>query len=211
MNGLLELVSAPLVRYIATSHEIRHFVQRAEQGILKRSAAGWAVSTKGALAKGDAGPRVWNRQEDMVLGFWLSRGERQGKFKITWVRINDRSNNMGCLSTKGMYQRPRNDTVSVHFLKGRGGLDYLYGLLHDGVPHSGENCSRWVWYDNCRDLASARRNVKEWCAANCGSKPCTNALNPNFVTKPRRAEDRKTNTKPSRSKMRKDDIKRFKG
>jgi len=208
MNGLLELLSAPLVRHVATAPEVVHFVERARHGIEVRQAAGWEVSSS-ALKKGELGPRVWNRQEDMVVGFWLSRAERRGRFNVTWVRINDRSNNMGCLSTKGMYQRPRNDTVSVHFLKGRGGLDYLYGLLHDGVPHSGENCSRWVWYDNCRDVERASSRVRTWCKANCpGGGPCANTLNPAFVSKPIRAEDRAT--KPSKMKSR-EEMARVKG
>ena len=81
--------------------------------------------------------------------------------------------------------------VSVHFLKERGGLDYLYGLLHDRVPHSGENCSRWVWYDNCRTLEGASQRVRKWCQEHCGGKPCSNALDPSFVSKPVRAEDEK--------------------
>lgn len=113
----------------------------------------------------------------------------QGAFQVAWVRINDRSANMGCLSTKGMYQRPRHDVVSVHNLKERGGLQYLYGLFHDGVAHSGENCTRWVYYDNCRDLGNANRKVTDWCKKNCDGAECPNTLNPGFVDKPVRAED----------------------
>ncbi len=71
----------------------------------------------------------------------------------------------------------------------RGGLDYLYGLLHDGVPHTGENCTRWVYYDNCRDLQSARAPVVQWCKAHCAGAPCPNTLSSDFVSKPVRAED----------------------
>ena len=87
------------------------------------------------------------------------------------------------------------------------GLDYLYGLLHDRLPHSGENCSRWVWYDNCRNLAAAPARVVKWCKDNCDSGPCPNTLNPNFVSKPVRAEDQAT--KPS--KLRKAEMARVKG
>ncbi len=103
MNGLLELLSAPLVRYVATSDEVRRFVERAHDGCEARRAAGWDVSAAALKARGDPGPRCWNRQEDMVLGFWLARAERRGLFRVAWVKINDRSANMGCLSTKGMY------------------------------------------------------------------------------------------------------------
>lgn len=198
MNGLLELLSAPLVRYVATAPEVRHFVERAQAGVAARLAAGWAVSSAALKQKGDPGPRVWNRQEDMVVGFWLARAERRGQFRVAWVRINDRSGNVGCLSTKGMYQRPRADVISVHNLKLRGGLDYLYGLLHDGVAHSGENCTRWVYYDNCRDLDGASRRVLDWCKQHCDGAPCPNTLDPSFVSKPVRAEDAAGRPQPER-------------
>ena len=68
---------------------------------------------------------------------------------MSWVRVNDRAINMACVSTKGMYQRPRDDTVIVHFLKKPAGVRYVWGLLHDRLPHTTENCTRCVWYDNC--------------------------------------------------------------
>ena len=65
------------------------------------------------------------------------------------MRINDRAINMACISTVGMYQRPRNDSVVVHFLKRPAGVRYVWGLLHDGVGHDATNCTRFVWHDNC--------------------------------------------------------------
>jgi hypothetical protein len=182
---------------------VRHFVERAHDGCEARRLAGWDVSAGALKQRGDPGPRCWNRQEDMVLGFWLARAERRGLFRVAWVKINDRSANMGCLSTKGMYQRPRQDVISVHNLKVRGGLDYLYGLLHDGVAHSGENCTRWVYYDNCRDLENARPMVLNWCQQNCGGAPCPNTLSAAFVSKPVRAEDNAGRTRPERRQCRK--------
>ena len=75
MNGLLELLSAPLVRHVAASAEIRHFVERAHRGVQARVNGGWEVSPAALKKRGDPGPRVWNRQEDMVVGFWLARAE----------------------------------------------------------------------------------------------------------------------------------------
>ena len=117
----------------------------------------------------------------MVLGFWLARAERARRFQVAWVRINDRAMNMGCISTKGMYQRPRSDTISVHFLKRPGGLEYLYGQLHDNVPHSAQNCSRWVWHDDCRN---DRDKETDYCQRNP-----TWVLDPNYNDAPERAED----------------------
>ena len=130
MNGVLELLSAPLVRHVARSREIFDFVMRAERAVEARKAGGWGMSLK----HGQRGPRVWRQNEDVALGFWLSRAERKGAFNVTWVRINDRAMNMGCISTKGMYQRPRNDTISVHFLKRPGGLECACMQLPRACP-----------------------------------------------------------------------------
>ena len=179
MNGVLELLSAPLVRYVASSQEVQGFVERAEKAVAARKAAGWGMSLK----RGQRGPRVWRQNEDVALGFWLSRAERKARFNVTWVRINDRAMNMGCISTKGMYQRPRNDTISIHFLKRPGGSEYLWGHLHDGKPHSAQRCVRWVWHDACRNAKDAET---PWCKAHP-----TDQEDPDFDSKPMRAEDQK--------------------
>ena len=177
MNGVLELLSAPLVKHVASSPEIEAFVMRAEAAVKARIAAGWGMSLK----KGQRGPRVWRQNEDVALGFWLSRAERVGTFNVTWVRINDRAMNMGCISTKGMYQRPRQDTISIHFLKRPGGLEYLFDQMRHGVPHNAQNCSYWVWHDACR---GAKDKATEWCVRNPKF-----VLDPGFNDKPVRAED----------------------
>ena len=101
---------------------------------------------------------------------------------------------MGCLSTKGMYQRPRADTVSVHFLKRPGGLEFLWGQLHDGIKHSGLNCTRWVWHDACR-------NPKAKSTQFCEAHP-TADVDASFNERPLRAEDIKAlkNLKAKRRK-----------
>lgn len=95
------------------------------------------------------------------------------------VRTNDRAINMACISTKGMYQRPRNDTISIHFLKKPGGSQYLWGLMHDKLTHSAENCTRWVWHDNCR-----RKDADSpWC------RKYADKVDSGFDARPKRAED----------------------
>ena len=92
---------------------------------------------------------------------------------------NDRAINMACISTVGMYQRPRNDSVVVHFLKRPGGLEFLWGQLHDGIAHSPENCTRWVWHDNCR-----RKDADSpWC------RKYADKVDTGFDARPKRAED----------------------
>ena len=185
MNGVLELLSAPLVRYVATSAQVREFVERANRAIDSRRAAGWEMSLK----RGQRGPRVWRQNEDVALGFWLSRAERRQVFNVTWVRINDRAMNMACISTKGMYQRPREDTISIHFLKRPGGSEYLWGHLHDHLPHSAQNCTRWVWHDNCRNKDAD----SPWCREHANA-----ALDAaNFDARPVRAEDRPRPDRPT--------------
>ena len=155
--------------------QVAAFVARAEEGVSARLRAGWGMSLK----KGQRGPRVWRQNEDIALGFWLSRAELEGKFNVSWVRVNDRAINMACISTKGMYQRPRNDTISIHFLKRPGGSQYLWGLMHDGLPHSAENCTRWVWHDNCR-----RKDADSpWC------RKYAHQVDAGFDARPKRAED----------------------
>eukprot|EP00327_Prymnesium_parvum_P041368 CAMPEP_0195654872 /NCGR_PEP_ID=MMETSP0815-20121206/34149_1 /TAXON_ID=97485 /ORGANISM="Prymnesium parvum, Strain Texoma1" /LENGTH=137 /DNA_ID=CAMNT_0040799107 /DNA_START=128 /DNA_END=541 /DNA_ORIENTATION=+ len=89
---------------------------------------------------------------------------------------------MACISTKGMYQRPRNDTISVHFLKKPAGGVYLWGLYH-GVPHTAENCTRWVWHDNCRE--PVKKSSAAWCAK------YKHKVDTSFESAPLRAEDKK--------------------
>ena len=87
------------------------------------------------------------------------------------------------------------------------GLGSCQGCLGALSVSSGENCSRWVWYDNCRHLAGAPNRVVKWCKENCDGGPCPNTLNPHFVSKPVRAEDQAT--KPSM--LRKAEMARVKG
>lgn len=52
------------------------------------------------------GPRVWHQNEDVALGWWLSKGVLAGALNVIWVRVNDRIINMACSATLGGYQRP---------------------------------------------------------------------------------------------------------
>ena len=69
-----------------------------------------------------------------------------------------------CAGDYGTYDDPRNDTLVVHFLKKPGGVRYVWGLLHEGVPHSDTNCTKYVWYDNCEG-ADANH---PWCRRHAG-------------------------------------------
>jgi len=90
---------------------------RTTQAVDARLAAGWPVyDPRRGKAKG---PRVWRQNEDVALGFWISRGERRGLFNVTWVRINDRAINMVCVSTRGLCQRPEIARAQPRFAESR--------------------------------------------------------------------------------------------
>ena len=50
------------------------------------------------------------------------------------------------------------------------------------MPHSAENCTRWVWHDNCR---SVKRSSAAWCAK------FKDRVDTGFEASPMRAEDKK--------------------
>ena len=64
----------------------------------------------------------------------------------------------------------------------------MWGLLHDGLKHSAENCTRWVWHDNCRNPKDA---ATPWCREHEG-------VDLNFNDRPIRAEDKKMLRKAKR-------------
>lgn len=69
-------------------------------------------------------------------------------------------------SSEGNARAPpplRGSDISVHFLKRPAGSQYLWGLMHDGVPQNAQNCTQWAWHHACRnpkdkDTPYCRRN-----------------------------------------------------
>jgi len=162
VNGALELLSASLVEFVGTSPDVTAFVARAAARIEDRKAAGFAVGkyNPGCIQTWTAakcGPHVWQQNEDVVLGFWLTQA--RPRIKVTYVRINNRATNMGCFGVNGLYARPRQDAVVVHWLKHASGQAYVWGLLHDGVPHNPHNCSAHVFNGKRRGALAALRRI----------------------------------------------------
>lgn len=77
--------------------------------------------------------------EDVALGFWLSRYHLAGE-PITYVRVNDRLTNLACFYQKGLYKRPTPSAVGVHFVKSAGGMHYVWAVIHDGMKPNATLC-----------------------------------------------------------------------
>lgn len=161
-NGVLEVLAEDLVRYVASSDAVADFVSRPSVPLDATAGGGsatWSTAPSanasgalsGARARAAGAVRLSDgRQgEDVALGFWLSapvlRATAGAPPNVTYVRVNDRASNMACLSTSGLYQRPQNDSVAIHFLKRPSAMQYVWRLLHDRQPHESKACARAVW------------------------------------------------------------------
>ena len=110
--------------------------------------AAGAPALQGAPAAA-AAPAAAREPEDVALGFWLSepvlRATADAPRNVTYVRINDRCSNVGCTAAHGLYQRPQNDSVAIHYLKGASSMKYVWSLLGEGAQHGVGECYRAVW------------------------------------------------------------------
>ena len=59
------------------------------------------------------------------------------------------AHNMACISPRGLYRRPANKSLAVHFLKSVSAMRYVQAVLRwerAGEPrHSRKCCARMVW------------------------------------------------------------------
>ncbi len=160
VNGALEILTPSLVRYVAHAPGVARFVERSRIAIEARKAAGFRIGRYSTGTREPLGPRVWQQNEDVALGFWLSEARVSYGMDILYVRANQRTQNMACISKKGLYQRPRNDTIYVHFLKKPEGVTYVWKLLHDFAPHSADECTFNVWHNRCRSVEKFKSSRK---------------------------------------------------
>lgn len=114
--GPLQVLSSPLVLYVADSAAIDVFVRRATATI---------------------DLNTWGRGEDVALGFWLSRSGEN----ITYVSVNARSKNLGCFKHGGDYRPPSPNQIVLHYVKKPDGQDYARRVMHDGEPHDAFACA----------------------------------------------------------------------
>ena len=82
-----------------------------------------------------------NTDEDVALGFWLSRFHRAADSRlVSYVRVNQRTANLGCKRQNSLYHTPHNDSVAVHFVKTAGGMHYVWGLVVNGEKTNLAKC-----------------------------------------------------------------------
>ena len=124
-SGALMLASTPLIVRLASDPAIGEFVRRSADPTLPHQP--------------DMKPGH-NTDEDVAMGFWLSRFHRSAVAPITYVRINERLTNLGCRMHSGLYRPPRNHSVGSHFVKSAGGMEYVWGLLVNGDKHNVTKC-----------------------------------------------------------------------
>ena len=147
--GMLQLLSRDVVLSLAASRDAERFVL-------------------------EAGPTP-PKEEDAVLGFWVSRVSR--KLNLTHVRVGGRMSDIACNAHRGQgpLQQIAPEAMSgalvVHQLKTAGGQHYIWDLIHGGVPHQHGNCSYWTksadhrecWADpdpTCRPWNNNKRRHK---------------------------------------------------
>lgn len=92
------------------------------------------------------------KEDDPLNGFWLYKclGEA-GQPPVQPLRSmgEGAAHNMACISPRGLYRRPSNASVAVHFLKTVSAMRYVKAALRwesRGEPrHSKQCCARMVW------------------------------------------------------------------
>jgi len=92
------------------------------------------------------------KEDDPLNGFWLYKCLREaGEGPVEPLRTfsEAEAHNMACISNKGLYRRPSNSSIAVHFLKTVSAMRYVAAVLRSaavGAPiHSRQCCTRMVW------------------------------------------------------------------
>lgn len=124
-SGALMLASTPLIVRIAAEPAIGDFVERSK---LRHVQLG----------------RVKSTDEDVAMGFYMSRFHLGGLANVTYVRINDQLTNLGCARNGGLYRRPNPRDVGKHFVKTAGGHAYVWSIVVDGMAPNVTRCIQWT-------------------------------------------------------------------
>ena len=124
-SGAMMLASTPLIVRIASDARVGAFVARS---------ADPSKPHQPGMRPGH------NTDEDVAMGFWLSRFHRAGVAPVTYVRVNERLTNLGCMRSNGLYRAPKNRSVASHFVKTAGGMQYVWEILVDGEKHNATKC-----------------------------------------------------------------------
>lgn len=120
-SGALMLASTELVVRIAAEPAVGTFVERSK---LRHQELG----------------RVKSTDEDVAMGYYLSRFHLANMARVEYVKINDRLPNLGCQRNGGLYRHPKNRSVGIHFVKTAGGMEYVWSVIHDQAKHNVTRC-----------------------------------------------------------------------
>ena len=92
------------------------------------------------------------KEDDPLNGFWLFkclREKGEGAVQPLHSMRENEAHNMACISPHGLYRRPSNSSIAVHFLKTVSAMRYVAAVLRwerRGEPrHSRACCARMVW------------------------------------------------------------------
>ena len=92
------------------------------------------------------------KEDDPLNGFWLYKCLREageGPVQPLHSMRESEAHNMACISPHGLYRRPSNSSIAVHFLKTVSAMRYVSSVLRweqRGEPrHSRACCARMVW------------------------------------------------------------------
>ena len=93
------------------------------------------------------------KEDDPLNGFWLYKCLREaGQPPVQPLRSmsEGEAHNMACISPHGLYRRPSNSSIAVHFLKTVSAMRYVAAVLRwekmgDASRHSRACCARMVW------------------------------------------------------------------
>ena len=120
-----------------------------------------------AAAIGATAEPFFRKEDDPMNGHWLHKclqatGERVQPLGSLGPRL---ASNMACISQTGLYRRPHNKSVVIHFLKTPSSMDYALAVLKQlrrgqTLPRTdAQCCTLKVWPKS----ASAKRLNPEVC------------------------------------------------
>ena len=101
----------------------------------------------------------FRKEDDPMNGHWLHKclattGEAVEPLPTLGPKV---AHNMACISNRGLYRRPYNESVVIHFLKHPTSMDFVAGVLRNGgsshfdsmpAARNQKCCSRMVWPDS---------------------------------------------------------------
>lgn len=136
--GTLQVLSAAVVRHLASSRELLRFVAKSEEVT--------AATLSAAVSQGEAGAETvatkFDQAEDAALGFWLSRAQLQRRLNLTYVDVTSRAPNLACYRRRGLYQYPQPEHVALHYIKMAEGMQLAWKVLHGGAKMQPKECHR---------------------------------------------------------------------